>query len=262
MHRRKDGSTFPVEVNLSLVQLDKVYLVGAVRNITDRKVAENTIRKLPGLLLRAQDEERRRIAMEIHEGIGMYVAGLNFTLGKLQTFLDQSNPEQRRTIDEAKDLIQSAVGEIRSVSYLLHPPTLEVLGLESALRWLVKGFVKLSGIKILLNIPRKIERLNRDSELTVFRVTQEALNNVYRHSKSRTAQITFWRECDSVKLEIADNGTGMMAQGTPAHFTLGISGMKERITNLGGTFSIKNGPDGGCIVLADIPVEGGSRIGE
>jgi PAS domain S-box-containing protein len=262
MHRRKDGSTFPVEVNLSLVQLDKAYLVGAVRNITDRKVAENTIRKLPGLLLRAQDEERRRIAMEIHEGIGMYVAGLNFTLGKLQTFLDQSNPEQRRTIDEAKEMIQSAVGEIRSVSYLLHPPTLEVLGLESALRWLVKGFVKLSGIKILLNIPRKIERLNRDSELTVFRVTQEALNNVYRHSKSRTAQITFWRECDSVKLEIADNGTGMMAQGTPAHFTLGISGMKERITNLGGTFSIKNGPDGGCIVLATIPVEGRSLIGE
>src|SRR5277367_2859865 len=150
VHRRKDGSIFPVEVSLSLVQLDKGYLVGAVRNITERKAAEDAIRKLPALLLQAQDEERRRIAREIHEGVGTYVAGLNFALCKIQKFLDKSDPEQRRVIDQANELIQSAVGEIRSVSYLLHPPTLEVLGLESAIRWLVKAFVELSGIEISL----------------------------------------------------------------------------------------------------------------
>jgi PAS domain S-box-containing protein len=222
VHRRKDGSTFPVEVNLSLVQLDRGYLVGAVRNITERKATEDMIRKLPGVLLRAQDDERRRIAREIHDGVGGYVAGLSLSLGKIRTLLDESNPVHRSVINQSHELIQAAGGEIRSVSYLLHPPTLEELGLESALRWLIKGFAKLSGVTISLKIPQKIERFNPDIELTLFRITQEALNNVFRHSKSRTAQVRFQRNPDSVTLEIVDHGTGMKTQGAP-RFTIGVT---------------------------------------
>jgi PAS domain S-box-containing protein len=259
VHRRKDGSIFPVEVNLSLVQLDKGYLVGAVRNITERKATEDAIRKLPALLFRAQDEERRRIAREIHDGVGGHVAGLSLMLGKIRTLLDQSNPVHRNVMDQSRELIRAAGGEIRSVSYLLHPPTLEELGLESALRGLIKGFAKLSGIRISLKIPRKIERFNSNIELTLFRVTQEALNNVFRHSKSQTAQVRVWRKPDSVLLEIVDHGMGMKTQGIPPRFTVGVSGMQERVSNMGGTFGIEKGIDGGCIVRACLPVNGSAR---
>jgi PAS domain S-box-containing protein len=260
VHRRKDGSTYPAEINLSLVHADKCYIVGIVRDITERKAAEVAMRKLSGLLLRAQDEERRRVAREIHDGVGTYIAGLSLTLGKIRAFLDKSNPDHRRAISESRELIRAAGGEIRSVSYLLHPPTLDCLGLKSALDWLVNGFSERSGIEVSLQTPKKIGRFNREIELTLFRVTQEALNNVFRHSKSRSARVRLMMKADIVVLEIVDKGRGIGVSERSPRMTVGISGMKERVNNLGGTFSIQDASRRGCVVRVCLPVASGPEI--
>ncbi len=156
----------------------------AFEDITDRKRAESELRQLSARLLHVQDHERRRLARELHDGIGSYLGGLSLALGKIRNFLDEDDPGHRAVMDECKELIQTACGEIRSISYLLHPPALEELGLESTLDWLVKGFSNRSGIAITLKTDKDLGRFKPEVELTLFRVAQEALSNVYRHSGS------------------------------------------------------------------------------
>jgi PAS domain S-box-containing protein len=228
-------------------------------DVTERRQAESALRRLSGRLLQAQDEERRKLARELHDGIGMYISGLSLALGKIRTFLDDTNPEHRRAVAECRELIQAAGGEIRSISYLLHPPMIEVMGLASALEWLVRGFSSRSSIGISLQLAPDLERFRREIELRIFRVTQEALNNVYRHSGSSTAAVCLFQESDEVVLEIADRGRGMpprSAAPDPAE-TVGISGMRERVEELGGKFGIESIPGVGCTVRAALPL--GSR---
>jgi PAS domain S-box-containing protein len=175
-------------------------------DVTERNQAQSALRHLSGRLLHAQDEERRKVARELHDGIGTYVSGLSLALGRMRTFLDESNPEHQKVVVECKDLIQAAAGEIRSISYLLNPPTMEEMGLESSLEWLVRGFSSRSGVTISLQLAPDIGRLKAETELTIFRVAQEALDNVYRHSGSSTAAVRLFQESDEIVLEIADCG--------------------------------------------------------
>jgi PAS domain S-box-containing protein len=225
-------------------------------DITERKKFESALRRLSGRLLQAQDDERRKVARELHDGIGTYVSGLSLALGKIRTFLDETNPEHRRALSECRELIQAAGGEIRSISYLLYPPTIEALGLESAIEWLVRGFSSRSGIIISLQLATDLGRLKAETELTLFRVTQEALNNVYRHSGSSTAAVRLFRESENVVLEIADQGQGMrpLPVGSTPEFTVGISGMRERVEDVGGKFSVESVPGEGCTVRAALPL--------
>jgi PAS domain S-box-containing protein len=257
IRRRKDGSTFPVEENINLVQLDKSYLVSMIRDITERKLAESQVRQLSGLLLKAQDEERRVVAREVHDGIGSYVGGLSIALTKIRTCLDETNYEHAEVIAECRELLQAVGTEIRTISYLLHPPTLELLGLESALTWLVSGFSDTSGIKTSSKIAPNLGRFKPEVELTLFRVTQEALNNVYRHSGSKTATVDLFRDSRNVVLEVADWGKGMKPHllEPTRPLTVGISGMRERVENLRGTFSIESAPGQGCVVRVSAPLE-------
>jgi two-component system NarL family sensor kinase len=181
---------------------------------------------------------------------------LSLALGKIRTFLDETNPEHQKVITECRDLIQAAAGEIRSISYLLHPPTIEEIGLVSALEWLVRGFSNRSGIIISLQLATDLGRLKAETELTLFRVTQEALNNVYRHSGSSTAAVRLFRGSERVVLEIADQGQGMqpISVGSTPEFTVGISGMRERVEDVGGKFSIESVPGEGCTVRAALPL--------
>jgi PAS domain S-box-containing protein len=233
--------------------------LSAGEDITERKKFESTLRHLSGRLLHAQDEERRKVAREVHDGIGMYVSGLSLALGKMRTFLDENNPEHQKVVVECRDLVHAAAGEIRSISYLLHPPTMEDMGLGSALEWLVRGFSGRSGITISLQLATDIGRLKAETELAIFRVTQEALDNVYRHSGSSTAALRLFRESDQVVLEVADQGRGLPPHsvGSAPEFTVGISGMRERVQELGGKFSIDSVPGEGCTVRAALPL--GSR---
>ncbi len=177
-------------------------------------------------------------------------------MGKIRTFLDDANPEHQSAIAECRELIQAAGAEIRSISYLLHPPMIEVMGLESALEWLVRGFSNRSGIGISLQLAPDLGRLKPEIEMTLFRVTQEALSNVHRHSGSSTAALRMFRENDQIVLEVADQGRGMPPRsvGSAPEFTVGISGMKERVEDLGGTFNIESVPGEGCTVRAALPL--------
>jgi len=225
-------------------------------DITERKRFESALRHLSGRLLQAQDDERRKVARELHDGVGMYVTGLSLALGKIRTFLDEKNPEHEKVVAECRDLIHSAAGEIRSISYLLHPPTIEEMGLVSALEWLVRGFSSRSGIAISLQLATDLCRLKAETELTLFRVTQEALNNVYRHSGSSTASVRLFCESETVVVEITDQGQGMQpfAVGSAPEFTVGISGMRERVQDVGGKFSIESVAGEGCTVRATLPL--------
>jgi PAS domain S-box-containing protein len=229
-------------------------------DITERKQFESALRHLSGRLLHAQDEERRKVASELHDGIGTYVSGLSLALGKMRTFLNENNPEHQKVVAECRELIQATAGEIRSISYLLHPPTMEEMGLRSTLEWLVRGFSGRSGITISLQLAEGIGRLKAETELTIFRVAQEALSNVYRHSGSSTAAVRLFQESDEIVLEIADCGRGLPppSAGSEPDSTLGISGMKERVEELGGKFSIESVAGEGCTVRAALPLGGRS----
>jgi two-component system NarL family sensor kinase len=229
-------------------------------DITERKQFESALRHLSGRLLHAQDEERRKVARELHDGIGTYVSGLNLSLGRMRTFLDENNPEHQEVVAECRDLIQAAAGEIRSISYLLHPPTMEEMGLGSSLEWLVRGFSGRSAIAISLQLATDIARLKAETELTIFRMTQEALNNVYRHSGSSTAAVRLFQESDEIVLEIADCGRGLPPRpaGADPDFTVEISGMRERVEQRGGKFSIESVAGEGCTVRAALPLSGRS----
>jgi len=224
-------------------------------DVTERKQAESALRHLSGRLLQAQDEERRKLARELHDGVGTYISGLSLALGKIRTLLNEKNPEHQKVVTECRDLIQAAAGEIRAISYLLHPPTIEDIGLASALDWLVRGFSSRSSIGISLQLAPNLGRFKREIELTIFRVTQEALNNVYRHSGSSTAAVRLFQESNEIVLEITDCGRGLPPRGAGSEpdFTVGISGMRERVQELGGTFSIESIPGEGCTVRAALP---------
>jgi two-component system NarL family sensor kinase len=227
-------------------------------DVAERKQFESTLRHLSGRLLHAQDEERRKVARELHGGIGTYASGLSLALGRLRKFLDEDNPEHQKAASECGELIQAAAGEIRSISYLLRPPTMEEMGLGSTPEWLVRGFSGRSGITISMQLAEDIGRLKAETELTIFRVTQEALDNVYRYSGSSTAAVRLLRESEEIVLEAADEGRGMeppALRSIPV-FTVGISGMRERVEELGGKFSIETVPGEGCKVRAALPLGG------
>jgi two-component system NarL family sensor kinase len=256
-HRRKDGSVFPVEINVSQTgEIGKGYLIAVGRDISDRKYKESAIRRLTVHLLKTQDVERRIVAREIHDGIGSHITALTLAFARVRRFLDESNPEHAQIIGEFRSLLQGAAAEIRAVSYLLHPPALEEHGLECALKLLASGFTDRTGIKTNINLPASLGRFDPEIEVTLFRVTQEALNNIYQHSGSKTAEVSLARCSNEVVLRIADNGHGdakTLSQNN-AGFSVGITGMRERIRNLGGTFSIVNTPNAGFVVQAQIRV--------
>ena len=260
----KSGEERMIGWHNSQLRDDEGCVIGTLssgEDITERRRVESRLHQLSGLLLQAQDNERRRLARVLHDGIGTYISGLSLALGKIRVLLDETNPVHQEVIDECKTLIRAFGGEIRAISYLLHPPTLEELGLESALEWLVRGFSERSEIEISLYTEANLGRFSAEVELTLFRVTQEALNNVYRHSGSKTASVRLFRESGNVALEISDFGKGMDAsseESTPS-FTVGISGMQERVRDIGGTFVIESRTGVGCVVRVKLPVVAESK---
>ena len=253
----KSGETRLIGWRNSLLLDEKGSIVGTLssgEDITERKKAESAVRQLSARLLLVQDHERRILAQELHDGFGTYLSGLSLALGKIRTFIDETDIEQRQVITESRKLIQAACREMRTISYLLHPPMLEISGLESALAWLIRGFSSRSGIKVSLETPAPVGRLRPEIELTLFRIAQEALNNVYRHSESKSASVRLFRKSLNIVLEIADPGKGMkprFLEGTPTA-TVGISSMRERVQDLGGTFTIESAKNKGCLVRATI----------
>src|SRR5205085_3772762 len=193
--------------------------------------------------MQLQDEERRRIARELHDSVGQLLVGLMMNLSSVRTAIERINQEAARLTD-SEALVQEMTREVRTMSHLLHPPLLDEAGLSSALHWYVDGFSERSKIKVDLELPEDFGRLPSDLETAIFRIVQECLTNVHRHSKSPVAIVRVRRmSSDVVRLEIQDKGAGipvdkqadLAAGGIPG---VGLSGMRERVRQLGGNFEV------------------------
>jgi PAS domain S-box-containing protein len=258
-HRRKDGSTFPVEVNIKHVPLDWDYIVTVVRDTTERRRAEEGSRKLSVRLLQLQDEERRRIARELHETTAQDLSGLRLCLGQLKGLEAKLPVSAQRIIANSLEISERIIEGIRVLSYGLHPPLLEETGLSMAVAWYARGFARRSGIEIKVEIPDGFGRLPQEHETTLFRILQECLVNIDRHANSRWARIHMTRQADSVSLEVEDRGQGMGGELRPGSQAaqepgVGIAGMRERVKQLHGVFEIESAPGRGTTVRAVLPI--------
>jgi len=226
-------------------------LVGTALDVTDTRMAEEELRKLPGRLLHAQDQERRRIARELHDTTAQNMTALSLNLARLER--DGLPPAAAQILADCQTLCGASLREIRTLSYLLHPPMLDEVGLESAVRWFVGGLETRSGLRVTLDAPPAMERLPTALERDLFFVVQEALMNVVRHSGSETADVRLERQATQVILKIRDEGHGMLgARRQPpndwAFVGVGIPSMRERLRQNGGELEILSNHQGTTII--------------
>jgi PAS domain S-box-containing protein len=216
--------------------------------VIDRKRVEMSLRELSGRLLRARDEERRHMARELHDHAGQTLVALGMNLYALHEAAKDWDPKIVKLVVESQQLSGDLSKEIRTLSYLLHPPLLDEAGLASALRWYVDGFSERSKIQVELNLPKDLGRLPDELELLIFRVVQESLTNVHRHSGSSTAKICVTRSEHAVQFEISDRGKGIpparLGGMSAARIGVGVRGMEERVRQFRGTLEITSCPDG------------------
>ena len=237
-----------------------IRVAGTCREITERVRAEEELRHLSGQLLRLQDEERRRIARDLHDSTGQNLVALATMLGQLRPSIPLGDRKSRKLLSECQTLADRCISEIRTLSYVLHPPVLDQAGLEDAIRDYVKGFTNRSGIQVELELSPRVGRMARDIELAVFRVVQESLANIQRHSGSQQAKIRIDRNSD-LRLEISDLGRGVTAnvrkgEGQPRfEVGVGVPSMHERVKLIGGRFDFESSSHG-TTVRVTIPLGG------
>ena len=202
-------------------------------------------------LLKAQDDERRRISRELHDSVGQHLVALKMNLGRLRSKLGTKADQE---ISEAEHMLDDAISEVRNVSHLLHPPNLELLGLRASMLWYTEGFEKRSGIATFAEIPDSLPRLKPEAETALFRVAQECLTNVRRHAQASRVVVKMAADDELLQLQITDNGKGFSnlencCQG------VGILGMQERLNELDGKLRVESGKGSGSSVIATIPLE-------
>jgi PAS domain S-box-containing protein len=252
--RRKDGTVAWLLSNLTVMESgDKgIVFQSSSVDITEIKRAHEELRHLSAKLMNSQDQERRRIARELHDSVGQSLVAIIMALQVAgQKERDLSGAVIKK-LHEAAEAAKTCLAEVRTMSYLLHPPALEELGLAAAIRWYIDGFVSRSRIEVTAEISPEIDRLDSDIELTLFRVLQECLTNVHRHSKSQTATVSIHRTPIAIVLEVEDHGrTGVTVQSFRPG--VGIMGMRERVRGLGGTLEITS-RGFGTHVIVEIPL--------
>jgi signal transduction histidine kinase len=220
--------------------------------------ANQSLRELSGHLQQLRDEERRQIARELHDSIGQMLAALSMNLARVRSQADRLDPAVAAAVSENAAIVDQISKEIRTISHLLHPPLLDVAGLASAIRWYADGFSERSRIKIDMEIPPEFRRLSDEMEITIFRLVQECLTNIHRHSGSDTAIIAIREEDHNVVVEIKDAGKGISpskqmairSEGTG----VGFRGMRERLRQFGGHLEIQS-DSAGTSVTAKLPLE-------
>lgn len=220
-------------------------LAWSFRATRRERAARDEARRLSGQILRVQDQERRRMARDLHDGVAQQVAAIGINMTLLKSKIEGGEPSEAiRLAEDSRGLATLCGRELRSTTYLLHPPILEDLGLEPAIRSFAEGYTSRSGVKVDLDIQEDLGRLPADIEATIFRITQEALANVQRHSGSKVARISLNRRLGEIELVVQDFGQAATeASGTP-RFGVGILGMEERVRQFGGRFEVLFGHDG------------------
>jgi PAS domain S-box-containing protein len=280
---RKDGSRFWANVIITAIRDDGGKLIGfgkVTRDFTERmrmeralqeevaqrreaelhlQTSEKSLRELSLHLLRTQDEERRRIGRDLHDSLGQCLTALKIKLDMLASPTGRKNDEAASEIAECVRLAEESLKEVRTISYLMYPPMLEEMGLASAIRWYVDGFSARSGINTTFEVDHDLGRLHRDVELALFRVLQESLTNVHRHSGSRTAHIRLLTSNGKATLEVTDSGKGIPSglleqsgQDWTGALGVGLRGMNERMRQLGGSLEVVS-TEKGTAVSATVP---------
>jgi signal transduction histidine kinase len=225
----------------------------------DLDAANQSLGELTARLMKLQDEERRRIARELHDSVGQTLAALSMNLSAIGGDIAKL-AKTASTVTDSAALVADMSADIRTISHLLHPPLLDEAGLSSALRWYIEGFAERSKIKVDLKVADDLGRLPRDLETAIFRVVQECLTNIHRHSESSVARVRVASSGGDVRVEVQDEGKGILAEklgelisaGLPG---VGVRGMRERLRQLGGSLEIKSaGADKGTVVVARLPV--------
>ncbi len=208
--------------------------------------SERALRDLSVRLLQLQDEERRRIARELHDSTAQNLSALEMNLSLLQKAQDFTAPSYRNLVSNSREIAEACSREIRTISYLLHPPLLDEVGLVFAIRWFVEGFVTRTGIRVTLNLPEDFPRLAPELETSLFRIVQEGLTNIYRHSGSSTAEVTLRVDSALIYLEIRDAGHGFknLPFSSVPRPGLGLMGMQERVRQLRGKFTLDSDATG------------------
>ncbi len=224
------------------------------REVSVRQETEEQLRRLSVHLMTIQDEERRRMARDLHDTAGQTLAAIKMSLAMLRQE-ESSVPQIDGLMDDLSALTDEALKEIRTTSYLLHPPLLDEAGFGSAARWFVEGFTKRSGIQVSCEMPERVERLPEAVELALFRVLQESLTNIHRHSGATAAAVRFVRDDARIELQVSDNGHGLSAQQlqrvreSDSGTGVGIAGMRERLRGLGGQLMVESDETGMTIAV-------------
>lgn len=232
---------------------------------SDLDTANQSLRELSARLLQLQDDERRRIARELHDSVGQMLAALNMNLSQVRSDIERLS-KTANALADSENLVQQMSTEVRTISHLLHPPLLDEAGLSSALRWYVDGFAVRSKIRVDLDLPEDFGRLPREAETAIFRVVQECLTNIHRHSGSPVAKIRIRQRDHEVIAEIEDKGKGIPTEKqleltTPGTPGVGIRGMRERIRQLGGNLEFDSS-NSGTLVRVRLPIDQPSPTGE
>jgi signal transduction histidine kinase len=224
----------------------------------DLKLANDNLRDLSSRLQQIRDEERRQIARELHDSVGQLVAALGMNLAVVQSQSNRLDSAGARAVSENAAMVEQISREIRTISHLLHPPLLDVAGLASALRWYVDGFSERSKIKVALEIPEEFGRLSDEMEIAIFRMVQECLTNIHRHSGGSSAAIRVYEENHRLLVEVQDQGKGISVEkqlelSSSGRTGVGFRGMRERLRQLGGTLEIRS-DSAGTAVSAILPL--------
>ena len=249
-----DGSLIFANFSFSKLSRDKSATGVLITDLTPQREQMDLALRLQSV----QDDERKRLARELHDSVGQLLVaiGMNMETVRLQTH--KLDPHGVRAFKDNVAMVNQVSREIRTISYLLHPPLLDIAGLASALRWYVDGFSERSQISVNLEIPDDFGRLSSEMEIAIFRIVQECLSNISRHSGGNSAAIRLRMEGDHLLLEVQDNGKGipldkqreMIEQGRSG---VGLAGMRERLRQLGGALEIKS-KDTGTLVSATLKV--------
>jgi PAS domain S-box-containing protein len=260
-HRKRDGTQLIVASRWTTLRDGDGKISGWLEintDITSRKRAEDAARRLGGRMLQLQDAERRKFARELHDGVGQYLASIKMFV---DSAMRPGLPPQQQTecLAESLSILEKCLAETRTVSHLLHPPLLDEAGLASAIQWYGEGFSERSGIRLDLDLQPDLGRLPSEVEMTLFRVLQEGLTNIHRHSRASAAGVSIVLQDGSVRMQIADSGCGIPQhllrewREMRAPLGVGMAGMLERTREMGGSFDVQSSSSGTTLTIV-IPV--------
>jgi signal transduction histidine kinase len=246
-----------VPVNPELLRAKVSVFADLHRKTQQLEALNHDLRSLSSRLITTQDEERRRIARELHDGLGQELCAAKMMADQIAMH-EHAVESIKQSAAEVSHLVDRAIQQVRSISHLLHPPLLDEVGLDCALQWYLEGFTKRSGIQVSCDIqPEDFPRLVPEAERAIFRIIQEALTNVFRHSGAQNASVALAKEEDQLTITVRDDGKGIadvVVEQRPDSVGIGVSGMRQRVKELGGDLLLRNALPG-TIVDVTIPIE-------